>query len=233
MPIEEAFNATIEYYDEWMEKALPNYHDIFGTALALIPFEPQAPMDVLDLGAGTGLFSKHVLARFPRASFVLYDLADKMLGVAKERFRQQAEQFSYSVGDYRQLRTDRTFDLVISSLSIHHLADAEKRALFGDICRLLRPGGVFINVDQIRGETPRLQEVYWNYWLAQVRQAGFAEARIQESVVRRRTYDQDARLADQLQWLNEAGFVNVDCVYKNFFVGVFLAMKCQALGDGQ
>jgi hypothetical protein len=30
---------------------------------------------------------------------------------------------------------------------------------------------------------------------------------------------------DQLRWLAEAGFVNVDCVYKYFFVGVFLAME--------
>ena len=227
MTIGQAFNATIAYYDEWMETALLNYHDLFGTAQALIPFDPQTPIAVLDLGAGTGLFSKHVWEKYPNAHFMLYDLADKMLDVAKDRFHQQAQQFSYVVGDYRHIQTAQTFDLVISSLSIHHLAHDEKRALFGDIYRLLRPGGLFINVDQIRGETPGLQEIYWSHWLDRVRQAGFAEARIQESVVRRQTYDQDALLADQLQWLKEAGFVNVDCVYKNYFVGVFLAMKVQ------
>jgi tRNA (cmo5U34)-methyltransferase len=225
MTIAEAFNDSVEYYDDWMEKALPNYGDLFGAALELIPFETGAPIHVLDLGAGTGLFSKHVLGKYPNADFTLYDLAEKMLGVARKRFAESAQQFRYLVGDYRKLRGTRAYDLVISSLSIHHLEDAEKRKLFGRIYALLRNGGVFLNVDQIRGGTPLLREVYWNHWLNQVRTAGFSEARIQESIDRRIPYDRDALLPDQLRWLKDAGFGTVDCVFKNFFVGVFLAIK--------
>lgn len=225
MTIEAAFNDSIEYYDDWMEKALPNSADLFGTALELIPFEPGAPIRVLDLGAGTGLFSKHVLGKYPKANFVLYDLAEKMLGVARMRFGNNAEQFQYIVGDYRRIEGAQGYNLVISSLSIHHLEDQEKRELFGRIYSMLRSGGVFLNVDQIRGETPNLREVYWNHWLSQVRRAGFSEARIQESINRRIPYDRDALWNDQLKWLQDAGFGNVDCVYKNFFVGVFLAIK--------
>jgi hypothetical protein len=32
-------------------------------------------------------------------------------------------------------------------------------------------------------------------------------------------------LADQINWLKQAGFSDVDVVYKNFFLGVFLAIK--------
>jgi len=148
-----------------------------------------------------------------------------MLGVARERFAARAAQFEYVVGDYRQLTGTEAYDLVISSLSIHHLSDEEKQALFGGIHRILRKGGRFINIDQIRGETQFLRDLYWNHWLAQVRRAGFSEERIQESIDRRIPYDREALLEDQLRWLKESGFVNVDCVYKNFFVGVFLAIK--------
>jgi tRNA (cmo5U34)-methyltransferase len=225
MTIDQAFNASIDYYDDWMKKALPNYDDLFGSAQKLIPFDPSRPIDVLDLGAGTGLFSKHVLAKYPHAKFVLYDLADKMLNVAKDRFQSCLSQFEFVIGDYRSLQVTHDFDLVISSLSIHHLADDEKQALFRSIYGVLRKPGLLINIDQIRGETAYLSDVYWNYWLTQVRQRESSEKRIQESIDRRVTYDQDALLIDQLQWLTDAGFVNVDCVYKNFFVGVFLAMK--------
>jgi tRNA (cmo5U34)-methyltransferase len=225
MTIDQAFNASVGYYDDWMKKALPNYDDLFGTARKLISFAPSRPIDVLDLGAGTGLFSKHVLEKYPQARFVLFDAADKMLEAARERFHGCARQFEYVVGDYRTLNVTREFDLVISSLSIHHLTDDEKRALFRSIHGILRTPGLFLNIDQIRGETDYLRDMYWNFWLGQVRRLESSEQRIQESMQRRVTYDRDASLADQLQWLREAGFVNVDCVYKHHFVGVFHAMK--------
>ena len=126
MSIGEAFNRSIEYYDDWMMKALPNYGDIFSTALDLLTFAPGECNQVLDLGAGTGLFSKHVLEKYPKANFVLYDLADKMLDMARRRFENHAQQFRYVVGDYRKLEEGEVFDLVISSLSIHHLEDEER-----------------------------------------------------------------------------------------------------------
>lgn len=225
MPIEDAFDQSIAYYDDWMMKALPNYTDIYRTALELIPFTSDAAIDVLDLGAGTGLFSKHVLDKYPNARFVLYDLAEKMLGVARKRFADYPGRFRYVVGDYRKIEGVQDYDLVISSLSIHHLEDEDKRALFHRIFELLRNGGLFVHIDQIRGETSYVRDLYWNHWLEQVRDAGFSEERIQESIDRRKPYDRDATLEDQVLWLKESGFENVDCVYKNFFVGVFLAMK--------
>jgi tRNA (cmo5U34)-methyltransferase len=42
---------------------------------------------------------------------------------------------------------------------------------------------------------------------------------------RRCAFDKDALLDDQLLWLWEAGFTDVDCVYRNFKMGVFLGVK--------
>jgi tRNA (cmo5U34)-methyltransferase len=225
MSINQAFNDSIAYYDDWMRKALPNYTDLFRTAQELVPFPPDQAIDVLDLGAGTGLFSQHILEKYPNARFLLIDLADKMLDVAKQRFGGHPQQFVYRVGDYRSIEVPHEVDLVISSLSIHHLSDAEKRDLFRTIHGSLRIPGIFLNVDQIRGGTDYLRDLYWTHWLTQVRRNEPSQKRIQESIERRTAFDRDSLLADQLRWLSEAGFVNVDCVYKNFFVGVFLAMK--------
>jgi tRNA (cmo5U34)-methyltransferase len=225
MTIDEAFNATVAYYDDWMKGALPNYSDLFGSALAVLPFKSDTALQVLDLGAGTGLFSQHVLDKYPHASFVLVDLAEKMLEVARQRFGDGSDQFQYVVADYRELQGEQEYDLVISSLSIHHLEDADKKALFGRVYTILRKGGLFVNIDQILGETPYLQKLYWDHYLEQVHAAGFPEERIQESIDRRTSYDKEARLDEQLAWLKSSGFQNVDCVYKNFFVGVFMGMK--------
>jgi tRNA (cmo5U34)-methyltransferase len=225
MSIGDAFDAAVDYYDDWMRRALPGYDDLFSIATSLIPFESDRAIEVLDLGAGTGLFSKHVLAAFPNARFTLVDLAEKLLDVARRRFAGRPAQFAYVTADYRELEPSPQVDVVISSLSIHHLTDDEKQELFRRVFRLIRDGGVFLNVDQILGESPEMVELYRTRWLAYARGRGATEQQIAESLERRGTYDHDALLGDQLRWLREAGFASADCIYKNWFVGVFLAVR--------
>ncbi len=225
MAIEQAFNRTVEYYDSWIRKAVPGYDDLFAAAKELIPWASDAAIDVLDLGAGTGLFARQVLEKCPQGRFVLWDVAGKMLDVARERFRDRPDQFSYVVDDYRNLRDAESFDLVISSLSIHHLEDREKSDLFRRVYAVLRDGGVFIDIDLIRGPTASLEEFYWNNWLGKIRRAGASEEEIQAGIERRVAFDKEALLEEQLLWLREAGFTDVDCVYRNFKMGLFLGVK--------
>jgi tRNA (cmo5U34)-methyltransferase len=227
MAIEQAFNETVEYYDCWIRKAVPGYEELFAAALELIPFPPDQPVDVLDLGAGTGLFARQVLERCPLGRFVLWDVADRMLDMARQRFRDRPGQFRFVVDDYRNLGNAGSFDLVVSSLSIHHLEDNEKRELFRRIHDILRDRGVFINIDLVRGPTPLLEEFYCNNWFEKMRLAGATEEEIRAGRERRNAFDRDALLDDQLRWLNEAGFAHVDCVYRNFKTGLFLGVKGQ------
>jgi len=227
MSIGKDFDRSIAYYDAWIEMALHCYQDVFSIAQNLIPFDPGAPIRVLDLGAGTGLFSRFVLERYPQATFVLYDLGKKMLAKAEERFRDTWDQFESVVGDYREIAYQQAFDLVVSSLSIHHLTDPDKADLDRRIYAALKPGGVFINIDQVRGESEYVRQLYWNGWLDRVRASGASAEQIEESITRRTTYDKDALLCDQIQWLREARFESADCVYKHHFIGLFFARKSE------
>lgn len=225
MSVEQAFNQSAGYYDAWMRKALPGYDDLFSSALRALPFPENASIRVLDMGAGTGQFSSFILEKFPQARFTLVDLAEGMLAVARERFQAAAAQFTYSIADIRSIQFDAEFDLVISSLAIHHLNHAEKQVLFRHIHAALRSPGLFLNIDQIQAPTPGMREHYWAVWLEHVRAQGASEEQIQRSIDRRQTYDRDASLYDQLDWLQEAGFTAVDILYKHHFIGLFYANK--------
>jgi tRNA (cmo5U34)-methyltransferase len=224
LPISAAFNKTIDYYDTWIRKAVPGYDDMCHIARQLLP-DSVENVAVLDLGAGTGLFSELVMESCPAAHFTLWDIADKMLEVAKERFKETSANVAYVVDDYRTLCERDSFHLVISSLSIHHLADPEKQELFIAIYNALKPGGIFINIDQIRGPSLELQELYCRKWEELTRDNGATEEEVQGGLERRRLYDREATMEHQLQWLCEAGFVDVDCIYKNWLMGLFYARK--------
>ena len=73
-------------------------------------------------------------------------------------------------------------------------------------------------------------DLYWYGWLEKVRSAGADEAQVQESIRRRRKLDKDATLSDQLRWLADAGFTDVDCIYKHYFIGVLYGRKQPAAG---
>jgi len=225
MAINEAFNSTTDYYDRWIRKAVPGYDEMRHIARQLLPPPSQSPLEVLDLGAGTGLFSSLVLATNPTAHFTLWDVADKMLEVAQARFEDSPGQFRYVVGDYRFLDEPESYHLVISSLSIHHLTDPEKQELFCRVFRALKPGGVFLNMDQIKGPTPEIQEIYCRKWEEITRLNGATEDEVQGGLERRRLYDREATMENQLQWLRDAGFQEVDCIYKIWLMGLFYARK--------
>ena len=130
MSIGKTFDQSASYYDDWARKGIPGFEGLFRAAVETIPFEALADIHVLDLGAGTGLFSQLVLEQFASASFVLCDVAEKMLAVARKRFARFDDQFSYVVDDIRNLADWGAYDVVISSFAIHHLTDLEKRRMF-------------------------------------------------------------------------------------------------------
>lgn len=232
MSINEAFNLTTDFYDRWIRKAVPGYDEMRHIAQELLPQSSQSPLEVLDLGAGTGLFSGLVQTTYPTAHFTLWDVADKMLEVAKARFEASLAQFRYVVDDYRSFTEKESYHLVISSLSIHHLSDPEKQELFCRIFQALKPGGIFLNMDQIKGPTPKLQEIYCRKWEEITRLNGATEDEVQGGLERRRLYDREATLENQLQWLRDAGFQEADCVYKKWLMGLFYARKNDLSADG-
>lgn len=58
-----------------------------------------------------------------------------------------------------------------------------------------------------------------------MRWAGASEDEIRAGLERRLAFDREALLEDQLRWLREAGFEDVDCVYRNFKMGLFYGKK--------
>jgi tRNA (cmo5U34)-methyltransferase len=146
-----------------------------------------------------------------------------MLDVARRRFASHPDRFSFVDQRLESFSETERFDLVISSLAIHHLEHADKQSLFRRISAALRPGGAFVNVDQIRGDPP-FGDLYWSTWLSKFRESGAPEPRVQKSIQRRLEFDRDAGLLEQLAWLQQSGF-DADCIYKHYFVAVFLALK--------
>jgi len=221
--IRQAFNQFAQDYDSQREYIIPEMRQYYGAAVWAMECAAPEPA-ILDVGAGTGLLSAFLLEKFPDARLTLMDIAENMLDEARKRFATRPGT-EYVVCDYSRSELGGPYDIVCSALSIHHLAPEDKRRLFGRIFMALTPGGMFVNADQAEGETPYFRERYLEYWNEFLRNGPMTEAQHAEILKRRDTLDRNEKLSVQLSWLREAGFANVDIVYKNRTFIVTVARK--------
>ncbi len=220
MSVKGVFDATAGTYDEARRRLIPCFDRFYGAALELLP--PGAER-VLELGAGTGLFSAMLRERMPGAALHLVDVSEAMLAQARERFAGDAR-VTVKVRNYSAGALGTGWDVVASALSIHHLEHGAKQALFARVLEALRPGGWFVNADQVAGPTEALEAEYVSRWLAAVRGAGATEMQIEESLFRQRE-DRRASAEAQMGWMREAGFEAVDCWFKEGSFAVFVANR--------
>jgi tRNA (cmo5U34)-methyltransferase len=209
----DVFNRTARDYDRARYQLVPCLPELYGAAVRQLPFTRGADFHLLDLGAGTGLLSAYVAEAFPFARFTLLDVAPGMLERARLRFGGGAR-FHYVVQDYAREPLPATYDAIVSALSIHHLNAYQKRNLFARVLRALPVDGVFVNVDQVLGPTPEIERRYQEEWIEQARALDISIGDLEASLERQKS-DQCSTLEEQLAWLRDAGFRNVDVSYKN------------------
>ena len=94
------------------------------------------------------------------------DLAENMIAMAQEKLAAYPR-VSYVLGDFNAIEGDEAYDVVVSSLALHHLVtDADKQQFYRRINCSLRPGGVFYNADVVLGTSCFLQQAYMQQWRA-------------------------------------------------------------------
>lgn len=221
--VRKQFDAVAEAYDAQRRQLIPCFDAFYGTAASLVTPDGPSP-SILDLGAGTGLLTAFIAARVPDARFTLIDFSGAMLAQAKARFAGLGDRVRYVEGDYAAQPFGETYDYIVSSLSIHHLPHEGKRALFRKIAGSLRSGGVFVNADQVAGESPYYDAYYRKRWEEDVLASGIGRAAFEASIERRKQ-DINATSGDQLAWLREAGFAEADIVFRHYDFAVFHARK--------
>ncbi|WP_260691726.1 methyltransferase domain-containing protein [Rhizobium leguminosarum] len=130
------FNRDASGYDALRRGLIPCFDAFYGTALDLIDdWRDAEKLRVLDLGAGTGLFTAMVLARHPDAQIHLVDASEKMLEQARQRFN-GSPAITYAVADMADAELGGPWDLIISALAIHHLGPRKSTSsvAFGAPC---------------------------------------------------------------------------------------------------
>lgn len=188
-----------------------------------------------DLGCGSGILAGAILGRYPTALGALVDFSEPMFNEAREQLSRAAHRLSFILADFgaagwvRSVRELAPFDVIVSGYAIHHQPDDRKRQLYREIFGLLRPGGLFLNMEHVASPTPWVGAMADTLFVDSVHayhtRLGTAKSReevAEEFVLRPDKQANILALVEvQCDWLRDCGFDDVDCYFKVLELALF------------
>lgn len=123
----------------------------------------RRPCSILDVGCGTGTLAVE-MARMPGAAVTGVDGDPEILRRAQRKPGAEAVVWREAMVDALPA-TDGSFDVVVTSLVLHHLAPATKAAALSEMHRVLRPGGSLLVADWGAPHDPVMRAAFFGLQL--------------------------------------------------------------------
>ncbi len=192
----------------------------------------KEPQLIMDLGCGNGFLAEILLRTYPTAKAMCMDHSAPMIEQAKvnmEKFEKRCEiilaDFSKKITMYAE---PNSVDIIVSGYAIHHLPHAMKKTLYKEIYHLLKPGGIFINVEHTASATTELEQLYDKLFVDHLVafNKGDREEIASEYYARPDKADNILERVDiQVGWLRDIGYQHADCYFKWMELTVFGGVK--------
>jgi len=137
--------AGAEFWDQFFRQRRESGNDLdwegLWTGPFLVPLREAGVRTILELGCGTG----NDAARLAGAGYSVtaIDLSGEAIEQAQARFGSMVR-FVLADMTQRLPFPDGGFDAVMSNVAMHMFPDGVTRAVFAEVGRLVRPGGLFL-----------------------------------------------------------------------------------------
>jgi SAM-dependent methyltransferase len=202
--------TTAEHVDHYLGRADEYPRRAEGESV-LLDHVPRDARRILDLGTGDGRLLALLRVERRDTRGVGVDFSELMLEAARARFigDEHVELVTHDLAE--PLPRFGTFDVVVSSMAIHHLEHERKRSLYAEVFDLLEPGGVFANFEHVASPTHRLHLAFF--------------AAIDEPLEHEDPSDRLLDVETQLGWLRSIGFDDVDCYWKWLEMALLVGIK--------
>jgi trans-aconitate methyltransferase len=159
----ETATRWLQRWDAQQERYVPDREERFRVVIDVVrEVAGGGPAGVVDLGCGPGSLSKRLVEALPEVRVVGVDADPLLLGLGQAhtdpRIRLiEADLANPGWADATGL--PGPWDAAVSSTALHWLTPADLSQLYRTLARNLRPGGVFVNADNMGLGQPKLDGI--------------------------------------------------------------------------
>ncbi|OKH19828.1 methyltransferase type 12 [Hydrococcus rivularis NIES-593] len=226
---------------EGVRGAIPLAAEQIDMLLRVIQLTQTKVENFLDLGCGNGILGRSIYQHYPKAKGSFLDISENMLTAAKNSLKLEQNNSVFILQNFGQkewlnsVTQEAPFDVIVSGFAIHHLSDERKKELYQEIYQILKPGGVFLNLEHVASQSKLGEEGFDRLFVDALcsfhQKQGSQQSREE---IARQYYNRSDKTANiltlvetQCQWLREIGFVDVDCFMKVFEIALFGGLRAK------
>lgn len=228
-----------EDYLEGVRGGIPLAHTQIEVIIRIIRSWLPEVHTFLDMGCGDGILGRQLFQQWPHAFGIFMDFSEPMIKSAREKCEEYKDRCSIILQDYgkenwtESIQARLPVDVVISGYSIHHQEDEIKYRIYEDIYKILKPGGIFLNLEHVASPNPKIEKLFDEMFVdglyAYHVETGGKDSRKE---IADKFYNREDKVLNKLTlvekqvvWLQEIGYKNTDCFFKLFELALFGGQK--------
>lgn len=203
-------------------RAIPHYDKLEDTVLFELRkytqlYSEQDDFEVIEIGCGTGYTTIRILDADPRIHIKAVDSEETMIRQAREAFADLLERIEFFNSDALKFLSElpkNSVDVIASAFAIHNFAPGYRERFFGEVARVLKIGGLFVNADKYARNDEEAHRKDLNEQIINLSAIG------QEDLERgwKKHYEEDELVkfteAEQVEMLLSLGFKNIEVVFR-------------------
>ena len=228
--------STVDNFLTKTREARPFGAEQLDILLRLISKSQSVVNNFIDLGCGDGLLANTIMEHYPNANGLLLDYSPSMIDAAKNRMKafqnQKIIQTDLNHSNWQDDISNKP-EVVVSGYAIHHLKNGRKYELFEEIFKILKPGGIFINMEHVSSSSEfgnsLFNDLIVDKLYANLEKDGKKQTKndlMREYVNRPDQYENILLpVTTQCVWLKQIGFKDVDCFFKCFESAVYAGIR--------
>lgn len=215
-------------FDDMLDRSIPQHEVMRDAVFTLGQTFVKPQTDVVDLGCSRGAALAPFVHKFGAYNvFVALDVSEPMLTATRERFAGMIKAKVVDVRNY-DLRTGYPSvraSLTLAVLTLQFIPIEHRQRIIQDVYDHTIPGGAFIVVEKVLGETARLDKLFVDRYYAMKREKGYSL----DAIERKRLSLEGVLVPVTSRWnvelLRQAGFREVDCFWRWANFAAWLAIR--------
>lgn len=215
-------------FDNMLKRSIPQYEVMRETVLDMVTSYAPQGSTVVDLGAARGEATARLLDREgAHLRYLLVESSAPMASALRERFKSWIESEFVTVRelDLRHEYPEQVCSVVMSVLTLQFVPIEYRQGIVSKAFKNLAPGGAFVLVEKVLGQTSELDANMVKLYLKRKRAQGYTK----EEIDRKRLSLEGRLVPITARWnedlLRSAGFRQVDTFWRWMNFAAWIAVK--------